>query len=65
MNARLAGAAAALVFLAVLTACTPRTDEGSNEGPSSTPTSTTTADPDATSAPTPTPGPYALAQPPD
>lgn len=65
MNARLAGAAAALVFLAVLTACTPRTDEGSGEGPSSTPTSTATADPDATSAPSPSPGPSAVALPTD
>ena len=65
MNARLTGAAAALVLLAVLTACTPRSDEGADSGPSSSPPASATGDPDPTSSPSPRPTASAIPLPTD
>jgi hypothetical protein len=62
MKARLTGAAAALVVLAALTACTPQSDAGGDPAPSPTGSATSSAEPTDTPSPSasPTSAPVAL-----
>ncbi|PQZ55086.1 MULTISPECIES: hypothetical protein [unclassified Microbacterium] len=62
MKARLTGAAAALIILAALTACTPQSDAGGDPAPSPTGSATSSAEPTDTPSPSasPTSAPVAL-----
>lgn len=62
MKARLTGAAAALIILAALTACTPQSDAGADPAPSPTGSATSSAEPTDTPSPSasPTSAPVAL-----